>query len=79
MNFKLGHVMPWGRSFEEYRSMFSLSKHKSNKRILSCADGPTSFNTTLTELQSEDYDGRIQIVAYEFQKGGNQMLRIRKP
>ncbi|WP_419535604.1 SAM-dependent methyltransferase [Endozoicomonas sp.] len=41
---KLENVVPWGRSFEEYREMFSLSEDDLKKFILGCGDGPASFN-----------------------------------
>jgi hypothetical protein len=42
--FTLDAVVPWGRSFEEYRSMFALSEADLRLNILGCADGPASFN-----------------------------------
>lgn len=45
---QLNEVVPWGRSFEEYRRMFALSDADLEKRILGCADGPASFNAELT-------------------------------
>lgn len=42
--FTLDHVVPWGRSFDEYRRMFALTEADLNARILGCADGPASFN-----------------------------------
>ena len=49
MAFALNHVVPWGRDFEEYRSMFSLSEEDLNKTILGCGDGPSNFNARLTQ------------------------------
>ena len=49
MAFTLETVVPWGRSFDEYRRMFSLADADLQKRILGCADGPASFNVELTE------------------------------
>lgn len=46
---KLDSIVPWGRSFEEYRSMFGLTEHDLTKRILGCGDGPASFNAELTQ------------------------------
>jgi hypothetical protein len=46
--FKLDQVVPWGRSFEEYRRMFALSEADLRLRILGCADGPASFNAEST-------------------------------
>lgn len=48
MAFKLNEVVPWGRSFDEYRRMFALSETDLDFRILGCADGPASFNAELT-------------------------------
>jgi hypothetical protein len=42
--FTLDRVVPWGRSFDEYRQMFALSEIDLRSRILGCADGPASFN-----------------------------------
>ncbi len=49
MAFELQSIVPWGPSFEEYVAMFALSEHDLSKRILGCGDGPTSFNTHLTQ------------------------------
>ena len=48
MSFTLEKVVPWGRSFDEYVAIFSLSNTDLDKRILGCGDGPASFNTELT-------------------------------
>ena len=48
MAFTLDKVVPWGRSFEEYILMFSLSEEDLRKRILDCGAGPASFNSILT-------------------------------
>ena len=48
MAFTLDKVVPWGRSFEEYILMFSLSEKDLKKRILDCGAGPASFNSILT-------------------------------
>jgi hypothetical protein len=45
---KLNEVIPWGRSFEEYRRMFALSEEDLGGRILGCGDGPASFNAEAT-------------------------------
>lgn len=49
LSFTLDKVVPWGRSFVEYTAMFSLIKDDLAKRILGCSDGPSSFNTELTQ------------------------------
>ena len=46
--FTLEKVVPWGRSFDEYRRMFALTDADLGKRIIACADGPASFNAELT-------------------------------
>ena len=48
--FTLKDVVPWGRSFDEYRRMFALSGDDLRKRILGCGDGPASFNAEATLL-----------------------------
>jgi len=45
---RLNEVIPWGRSFEEYRRMFALSDAELGRRILGCGDGPASFNAEAT-------------------------------
>ena len=45
---ELDSIVPWGRSYEEYIKMFSLSEEDINKSILGCGDGPSSFNYSLT-------------------------------
>src|SRR5262245_44701463 len=42
--FTLDQVVPWGRSFDEYRRMFALTEHDLGVRLLGCGDGPASFN-----------------------------------
>ena len=49
MAFSLDSVVPWGRSFDEYRRMFALTPTDLTGRILGCADGPASFNAEATE------------------------------
>lgn len=48
MAFTLDSVVPWGRSYDEYVAMFSLSERDLEKRILGCSDGPAGFNAELT-------------------------------
>jgi hypothetical protein len=49
MGFTLDKVVPWGRSYEEYISMFDLSETELGFRILGCGDGPAAFNSALTQ------------------------------
>lgn len=47
MSFELKDVVPWGRSFDEYRDMFALDGADLGGRILDCGAGPSSFAATL--------------------------------
>jgi hypothetical protein len=44
MSFTYESIVPWGRSFDEYRHMFALSALDLDTRILGCGDGPAGFN-----------------------------------
>lgn len=46
---ELKNVVPWGRSFDEYRDMFMLTDADLQKTILGCGDGPASFNAVLAK------------------------------
>lgn len=46
----LDKVVPWGRSFAEYVKMFDLEGEDFKSRILSCGDGPASFNCEMNKL-----------------------------
>lgn len=48
MSFTLSEVVPWGRSYDEYISMFSLSLADLKQKILGCSDGPACFNSILS-------------------------------
>lgn len=48
MGFDLENVVPWGRSYDEYVRMFSLTPADLRCRILGCGDGPAAFNGALT-------------------------------
>lgn len=50
--FTLDQVVPWGRSFDEYRAMFALDEDHLAGRILGCGDGPASFNAQATRRGS---------------------------
>jgi len=41
-------VVPWGRSYDEYLAMFSLSPENLGLKILGCGDGPAGFNSILS-------------------------------
>jgi hypothetical protein len=44
----LDRVVPWGRSFDEYRRMFTLTDLDLGLKIVGCRDGPSSFNAKAT-------------------------------
>ncbi|MCA9471654.1 MAG: SAM-dependent methyltransferase [Nitrospirales bacterium] len=46
---QLEHVVPFGRSLNEYRAMFDLSQDDLGRKILGVGDGPASFNTEMRE------------------------------
>jgi hypothetical protein len=48
VTIRLSEVIPWGRSYEEYRRMFALADEDLAGRILGCGDGPASFNAEAT-------------------------------
>jgi hypothetical protein len=50
MAFHLEKVVPWGRTLEEYRKMFTLTDVELGLSILGCGDGPASFNKEMTAL-----------------------------
>ena len=52
--FTLDAIVPWGRSFDEYRRMFALSDDDLTRRMVGCGDGPASFNAEMTR-----HGGRI--------------------
>jgi hypothetical protein len=47
MAMQLNQVVPFGRSLDEYRAMFSLSDDDLGKEIVCVADGPASFNAEM--------------------------------
>ncbi len=44
----LKRTVPWGRDFNEYTQMFSLTSLKPGNTIIGCGDGPASFNAEAT-------------------------------
>lgn len=50
MALKLENVVPFGRSFDEYRRMFDLTDGDLDKRIISVGDGPAAFNAGMKAL-----------------------------
>ncbi len=50
MSFQLNSVVPWGRTFEEYRNMFLLGEAELSGKIAGFGDGPASFNMEATQM-----------------------------
>lgn len=46
----LKNAVPWGRSLNEYKEMFSLTECDLQKNILGCSDGPASFNAEVSAM-----------------------------
>lgn len=44
MTFELSGVVPWGRSWADYRRMFALTVADLRRRLLGCADGPAGID-----------------------------------
>lgn len=65
---KLDNVVPWGRSFAEYRSMFDLTEADLRRSILGCGDGPASFNAELSLV-----GGKVVSVDPVYQFTGDQI------
>jgi hypothetical protein len=42
------NIVPWGRSYTEYVSMFNLTPDFLSKKVLGCGDGPAAFNAVAT-------------------------------
>lgn len=49
MPIEYKNVVPWGRKFDEYCQMFDLTERDLKKAIISCGDGPASFNFEATK------------------------------
>ncbi|CAG1005234.1 hypothetical protein ANRL4_03515 [Anaerolineae bacterium] len=49
MTCQYEEVVPWGRSFDEYRRMFNLKDKELSLKIIGCADGPASFNAYMAQ------------------------------
>ncbi|KXX66829.1 hypothetical protein [Flammeovirga sp. SJP92] len=48
MAFELKNTVPWGRTLEEYQSLFNLTATDLKKKIISFGDSPASFNAEMT-------------------------------
>lgn len=47
------NIVPWGRSYTEYVSMFNLTPNYLSKKVLGCGDGPAAFNAVATAFGSK--------------------------
>ncbi len=47
MDLHYTEIVPWGRSFDEYRDMFGLSQEELSLKIVGVGDGPASFNSQM--------------------------------
>ena len=65
MAFELKSIIPWGRNLSEYRNFFRLTDEDLDHPVLSCADGPASFNSELTAL-----GGNWKGLTMSFKKAG---------
>ncbi len=50
MAMKLSEIVPFGRSLDEYKSIFSLSSDDLKKNILGVGDGPASVNAEMSSV-----------------------------
>ncbi len=66
----LNEVIPWGRTLEEYRRMFSLSDDDLNRRLLGCGDGPASFNAEMAAQNK-----RVTSIDPVYQFSGDEIRR----
>jgi hypothetical protein len=66
----INDVYPWGRTLDEYRRMFALEEKELGLRIISCADGPASFNAEMTERS-----GRVVSCDPLYQFSGDEIRR----
>lgn len=62
---RLEKIVPWGRNFQEYTKMFLLSDEDLKSKLLSCADGPASFNY---EARQKGFDITSLDPIYQFSK-----------
>lgn len=70
MPFYLSSVVPWGRTFEEYRRMFLLDGADLGKKIAGFGDGPASFNCEASQkgCSVTSFDPVYQFTASELRQ-----------
>lgn len=78
MAFTLDNVVPWGRSYDEYKAMFDLTEKDLSGTILGCSDGPASFNCEMTRnsRQCVSVDPIYQWSADQIQTRINQTFNL---
>jgi hypothetical protein len=75
--FTLDQFVPWGRSFDEYRRMFALTDEDLR---LKRSGVVTARRASMPWPHGADQFALplLEDVPYEFQRGANQMMRIRR-
>lgn len=70
MDTRTQNYIPWGRTFEEYLTMFSLTDNDLSGRILGCSDGPSAFNCELTQRGGDvvSIDSLYQLTSQQIRK-----------
>jgi hypothetical protein len=78
MAIKYDSVVPWGRSYEEYISMFDLKDSDLNKSILGCGDGPASFNFRMNKNNKKviSVDIIYQFTKAEIEQRINETFKV---
>ena len=78
MAIKYDSVVPWGRSYEEYISMFDLKDSDQNKSILGCVDGPASFNFRMNKNNKKvkSVDILYQFTKAEIEQRINETFKV---
>jgi len=78
MAIRYESVVPWGRSYREYVSMFDLTHSDLNKSILGCGDGPASFNYMMYKngKKAVSIDIIYQLTSLEIEQRINDTFEI---
>jgi len=76
MAVTLNTVIPFGRSLDEYRRLFSLSDADLDIRIIGIGDGPASFNAEMTALGKKvvSVDPVYAFTAYDIEQQFNAVV-----
>ncbi|MBN2520834.1 MAG: hypothetical protein JXB17_10045, partial [Bacteroidales bacterium] len=80
MAFELQKIVPWGRNLNEYKKFFCLSETDLNKKILSVADGPASFNAEMKKIgkKAVSFDPVYEFSVNEIQLRINETVELIK-